>query len=237
MTNPDTDRLRDLNAAPFNRLPGAVWLLIVTVLGVEALLSAAGWGLVGGAQGVGWRIAAIQDYGYSSAIQQWMLDNRVFPLRHLLRYATFSFIHGNAMHALFGAVLLAALGKVLGERFGTLPFLILALAVPVPAAIAFGLAMGNEQLGWLFGAMPMAFALVGGFTWMKFHDAGTDRVLRRRAFSMIGLLLAARLAFGLMVESGPGWIAELTAFALGFALSAWVLGPGSWQRMRARIRG
>ena len=46
VTNPDTDRLRDLNAAPFNRLPGAVWLLIVTVLGVEALLSAAGWGPV-----------------------------------------------------------------------------------------------------------------------------------------------------------------------------------------------
>ncbi|HPD93545.1 MAG TPA: rhomboid family intramembrane serine protease, partial [Pararhodobacter sp.] len=62
----------DLNAAPFNRLPWAVWLLILAVLGVEAVLSLADLGLVGGAQGIGWRIAAIQDHAFSSAIQQSM---------------------------------------------------------------------------------------------------------------------------------------------------------------------
>ncbi len=61
------------------------------------------------------------------------------------------------MHALFGAVMLAALGKMLAERFGPARFLVLALVVPVLAAVIFGLVVGQDQLGWLFGAMPMAF--------------------------------------------------------------------------------
>ncbi len=59
------------------------------------------------------------------------------------------------------------------------------------------------------------------------------RVLRRRAFAMIGLLLGARLAFGLMAETGPGWIADARAFALGFALSA--LGAGA-RKLAAHAR-
>ncbi|MCC0072016.1 MAG: rhomboid family intramembrane serine protease [Rhodobacter sp.] len=227
----------DLNAAPFNRLPWAVWLLILAVLGVEAVLSLADLGLVGGAQGIGWRIAAIQDHAFSSAIQQSMIDGHHYLPRFLMRYVTFSFVAGNLMHALFGAVLIAALGKAVAEAFGNLRFLVLALAVPVVAAFVFGLVTAQDQLGWLFGAMPMAFALVGGFTWLKVHEAGADRARRLRAFGLIAMLLLARLAFGLLAEGGPAWLAEFAAFALAYGASALVLGPGSWQRTRARLRG
>ncbi|WP_068301553.1 rhomboid family intramembrane serine protease [Pararhodobacter sp. CCB-MM2] len=236
MTDDDDQLLRDLNSSPLNRLPGAVWLLLLAVLGIELVFVAAHYGLVGGAQGVGWRLAAIERFAFSGAIQQWMLENMRFPASSLWRYATYSFVHATTMSAIFAAVLIAALGKMLGERFGTLPFLLLALVTPVLAAMIFGLVVGDDQLGWLVGSMPMVFALVGGFTWMRFHDAQGDREKQKRAFSMIGLLLVARLAFGLVAEAGPGWIGEVAAFALGYGASALILGPGSWQRTRARIQ-
>ncbi|MCB1359974.1 MAG: rhomboid family intramembrane serine protease [Rhodobacter sp.] len=227
----------DLNAAPFNRLPWAVWLLILAVLGVEGVLSLADLGLIGGAQGIGWRISAIQDFAFSSAIQQSMIEGHHYVPRLMMRYVTFSFVAGNLMHALFGAVLIAALGKAVAEAFGNMRFLLVALVVPVAAAILFGLVTAQNQLGWLFGAMPMAFSLVGAFTWLKVHEAGDDRARRLRAFGLIAMLLLARLAFGLIAEGGPGWIAEFVAFVLAYGLSALILGPGSWQRTRARLRG
>jgi len=238
MTDDDhDDPLADLNASPVNPLPGVVWLLILVVLGVEAVLWAAGAGLVGGATGVGWRVDAIQRFTYSSAIQDWMVQNWRFPPMHLARYLTFGFIHTGPMHAVFVAVLLAALGKAVGERFSIAAFLALVLVVPVLAAVLFGLLTAQDPLGWLIGGMPLVFGLVGAFTWLKWRDAGGDRTLQRRAFGMIAVLLLARLGFGLLAESGPGWIAELAAFGFGFGLSALVLGPGSWSRLRARLRG
>lgn len=235
--DPQSDPLRDLNASPLNRLPGAVWLLLLAVIGVELALQLGALGVVGGTQAIGWRIEAIQRFGYSSSVQDWMLNNRAFPTMHLVRYATFSFIHGSLMHALFACVLIAALGKSVAEAFGSLRFLVLAVGVPIAASVIFGLIIGTDQTGWLIGAMPLAFALVGGFTWLKWHEAAGDTDKQRRAFAMIGLLLVARLGFGLMIEAGPAWIAEVTAFALGFGMSALILGPGSWRRLRLRLRG
>ncbi|MFN4100989.1 MAG: rhomboid family intramembrane serine protease [Pararhodobacter sp.] len=237
MTDDEERLLRDMNASPLNPLPGVVWLLLLGLVGVELVLTLAGYGLIGGAQGVGWRIKAIERFAYTSAIQHWMWETWRFPLTSLLRYLTFSFIHGNPMHAVFSAVLVAALGKMVGERFGALPLLVLVLLVPALGALSFGIVMGQDQLGWLIGAMPMAFALVGAFTWLRFADAAGDRSKQRRAFALIGILLGARLAFGLLAEAGPFWIAEVVAFALGFAASALFLAPGRWKRLRERIRG
>ena len=231
----ESDALANLNASPLNRLPAVVWLLLLVLVGIEAVLQLAALGIVGGAQGIGWRIEAIQRYGYSSSIQDWMLRNGVYSPLHLVRYVTFSFIHISLLHALFAVVLIAALGKAVAEAFGAVRFLVLALVVPAVAAVIFGQAVGTVQNGWVIGAMPMAFALVGGFTWLKWEQAAGDPGKQRRAFAMIGLLLVARLAFGLIAEAGPGWIAEVAAFAVGFGLSATLLGPGRWQALRARL--
>jgi hypothetical protein len=50
---------------------------------------------------------------------------------------------------------------------------------------------------------------------------------------LIVVLMLARLGMGLMVEIGHGWIADVTAFGVGFALAA-MMQPGFWQRLRAR---
>ena len=226
----------DPNASPFNRLPWPVVVWALAILGVEAALTAGAMGLVGGADAIGWRLRAFEDFAFSAPVQHWMLDTGRAPWDDLARYVTFAFVHGGFPHAILTTAVIAALGKSVAETMGTRAFLVLALVVPALSAALFGLIVGNDQQAWLFGAMVPAFALVGAFTWTKWAEAAGDRARQRRAFSLIALLLGARLAFGLMADIGPGWMAEVIAFALGFALAATVLAPGQWARLRARMR-
>jgi len=228
------DTLRDLNAAPINPLPGVVWLLIALIAGIELVLWAGSAGLVGGPQALGWRLAAIERFGFSSAVQGWMWETGRYPLSQLWRYPAFGLVHAGPMHAFFVVVLLAALGKYVTEAFGTPAFLVVLVLPPMAGAVVFGLMMGADEQGWLLGGMAIVFGLVGALTWWRWQVAG-DVAGQRRAFALIGVLLAARLGFGLMVETGQGWIAEIAAFGFGFALSM-LVGPGAWVRLRARLR-
>lgn len=228
------DGLSALNAAPINPLPAAVWLLIALIAGIEAVLWAGGAGLIGGPQAVGWRLAAIERFAFSSAVQGWMWETGRYPMAHLWRYPAFGLIHAGPMHAFLAVVLLAALGKYVAEAFGTRAFLVVLVLPPIAGAAVFGLAMGPDAQGWLLGGMAMVFGLVGALTWWRWQVAG-DAAGRRRAFALIGVLLAARLGFGLIAETGHGWIAEIAAFGFGFALSA-LVGPGGWARLRTRLR-
>ncbi|MCC5987351.1 MAG: rhomboid family intramembrane serine protease [Pararhodobacter sp.] len=224
----------DHAAPPINKLPALVWLLLFAIAGIEAVLWLGAQGLIGGPQALGWRLEAITRWGYSGAVQVVMLENRHFPVAYLVRYGAFSFIHGGPLHAFFVIVLLAALGKYVTEAFGTLRTLAVLVPATLGGAVIFGLVLGEHELAWLFGGMPMVFALVGAATWWRWHDA-EDSAGRWRAFGLVGALLGARLAIGLMVEAGHGWIAELAAFALGFALAA-LFAPGGWAFLRARLR-
>lgn len=226
--------LRDLNAAPFNPLPGPVWLVIALIAGIEAVLWAGGAGLIGGPHAVGWRLEAIQRLAFSSAVQDWMLETGRFPAMHLWRYPAFGLIHAGPLHAFFVVVLLAALGKYIAEAFGTRGFLVVLVLPPMAGAVVFGLTMGADAQGWLLGGMPMVFGLVGALTWWRWQSADSAAG-KRRAFALIGVLLAARLGFGFLAETGQGWIAEIAAFGFGFALS-FLVGPGAWARLRARVR-
>jgi len=232
--NQAADPLADLNASPFNPLPWPVWLIVVAIAVIEAALWLGGKGLIGGPAAVGWRLEAIQQFGFSSAVQNWMLEVWRFPVMHLQRYPAFSMVHAGPLHAFFVIVLVAALGKYVAEPFGNRAFVALLAMPPMAGAAVFGLALGGNAQGWLYGGMPLVFGLVGALTWWRWQTA-PDRAGRLRAFGVIGVLLAARLGFGLIAETGHGWIGELAAFGFGFALST-VVGPGRWARIRARLR-
>lgn len=236
--NDDYDQqMKDLNASPLNPLPGGVWLLAGALLLVEAAMLAGGAGLIGGPAAIGWRIAAIEDYAFSSAVQNWMIDTWRFPLHHLLRYVSYLFVHAGPTHLLFALIFVLAMGKMVGERFGSMRFVLVAILPTIPAAMIFGLFTADSANGWLLGAMPMAFSLIGAFTWLRWKEAGDDRDKRLRAFSLIGVLIVARIAFGMFGEIGMFWIAELLSFAFGALFSALFLAPGSWSAVRARLRG
>ena len=54
--------------SPFNVLPPVVVALTLLILAIEAMFRLADFGIIGGARGVGWRIAALEDYAFSSAV-------------------------------------------------------------------------------------------------------------------------------------------------------------------------
>ena len=227
------ERLRDLNAPPFNPLPILVWLVILAITGIELALWLGGRGLIGGAEALGWRLEALQRSGFSGALQAWMLENLRFPFLHLSRYVSYSFVHTGPFHAFFVVILIAALGKSYGDTHGNPRLFLMIFLPPALAAAVFGLLLGEHQLAWLFGGMPMAFGLLGALTWHRWRIAGT-RGDRWRAFALVSTLLLARLAFGLMVERGHGWVAEFTAFAIGFGMAAG-MATGRWHALRERL--
>lgn len=233
--DPDAQALRDLNAAPINPLPAVVWILLLLIAAVELVIVMAAQGWIGGPQGIGWRVQALERFAFSGAVQDWMLETRRAPPRHLVRYLAYPFIQPGTLPAVFVLVMLAGLGKVVGERLGNLTLLVCALVPPVLAAILFGLILADHDLAWLIGGWPMVFGLVGAFTWSEWLQAGGDAARQRRAFGLIGVLMLARLGFGLLAETGHGWIADLAAFGFGFVL-AWALQPGGWARLRHRLR-
>ena len=224
--------------SPFNPLPALLWLLLLAIIVVEAVLWAGGQGLIGGSQALGWRLEAITRYGFSGAVQSVMLENRHFAGAYLLRYATFSFIHTGPMHAFFVVVLLAALGKYVGDAFGALRLLAVLAPATLGGAVIFGLIIGEGERAWLVGGMPMVFALVGAASWWRWQrpaESGEDDARRRRAVWLIGGVMLLRAVIGVTIEPGHAWIADLGAFGLGLALAA-VIGPGGWAMIRARLR-
>lgn len=219
--------------SPLNPLPPFAIALVLVILGVEAMFSLGARGLVGGPDAVGWRSAAIQDYGFNSAILAWMIENRAWPGEHLRRFVTYAFVHGSFTHALFSGVLLLAMAKFLSAVFRHWAILVLFLISTVMGAVVFGLVVKDQP--WLIGAFPGVYGLIGGFTyvmWLRLGQLGTNQA---RAFTLIGVLVGLQLVFGLFLGGNVTWLADVAGFATGF-LASFVLSPGGFAKLRARIR-
>ena len=90
--------------------------------------------------------------------------------------------------------------------------------------------------GLLVGGYPGVYGLLGAFTFLLWTRLGQENANRLRAFSLVGLLLAFQLVFGLLFgNAGYAWVAEIAGFVTGFALS-FLLVPGGLADVRARIR-
>jgi membrane associated rhomboid family serine protease len=229
---------RDYAAPPLNPLPPVVWLLVLPMAAVEAVLSLAARGLVGGPAGSGWRLAALQDYAFLDPVLGWMIANATWPPVFLLRFVSYPFVHGSFTHAALAIVFLLALGKFVAEVFRGWAVLVVFFGAAVAAALAYGLIL--ETRVPLFGAYPPVYGLIGAFTFILWGRLGALRADRRRAFLLIGFLMLFQLVFGAvnLIAFGQAsfeWIADLAGFAAGFALS-FVVSPGGWSAVLARLR-
>ncbi|TNF57152.1 MAG: rhomboid family intramembrane serine protease [Rhodobacteraceae bacterium] len=223
----------DPDASPVNPLPPSVVILCLAIVGVEAIFSLAERGLIGDQFAVGWRIEALRDYGFSVQVFDWMLATRQFPPEHLLRFFTYSFVHGSLTHAAFAAVILLAMGKMVAETFGQLRMLALFLASGVAGALAYALLHGQGTL--LFGAFPSVYGLIGGFTYILWTRLGNLGQNQYRAFVLIGFLMGIQLVFALLFGGDASWVGDVGGFVAGFLLS-FVLAPGGWAALLARLR-
>ena len=221
------------NQSPVNPLPPAVLALFLAIAGVELTMWAGAQGLVGGPGAIGWRATALQQYGFNAQLPGWMLENRVAPPEHLIRFIAYPFVHGTFTHAIFAGVLLLALGKFVAEVVGQFRVLVLFFLSSLGGALLFS-AIGYGQ-PWLFGAFPGVYGLIGGFTYVLWLRLGAVGAQQYRAFTMIGVLLGLQLVFGLVFGGSNTWIAEVGGFVSGFAASV-VIFPGGWARLRQKLQ-
>jgi len=221
------------DAAPFHPLPPVVVALVVFIMGIEAVFSLGARGILGGAGGIGWRIEALNDYGFFAQIFDWMLQNSSMPFELSRRFVTYAFVHQSFTSALFASVIILAMGNMAGRIFGGLSILVIFVTSIVFGAVIFGIFAPAQSV--LFGAFPGAYGLIGAYSflmWVSLVQTGGPQL---RAFTLIGFLMGIQLFFGLFFGSRPDWIADLSGFAGGFAASV-VLAPGGFARLRAMIR-
>lgn len=223
----------DPNASPVNPLPPAVTLLFLLIVGIEAAFSLGAQGMIGGPGAVGWRLSAIQSYGFYDGILEQMWQLNYWPAEHLVRLVSYAFVHGSLTHAAFAGVILLAMGKMVSEAFGQWRMLAIFLASSIGGAVVYAIVLDDPVP--LIGSFPGVYGLIGGFTYVLWRNLDQMGQNQYRAFTLIGFLMGIQLVFGLLFGGQNDWVADVSGFGMGFALS-FVLSPGGWGRMRTRIR-
>lgn len=220
-------------APPVNPLPPVVVVLFLAIALPEAVFGLGAQGLVGGPEAVGWRLAAVQAYAFSGDIFDWMVTNGRWLPEHLLRFVTFSFVHTGFTSALFAAVLLLALGKLVGETMGQVAVLVLFFGGAIFGALVYGLLLNDPN--WLIGGFPAVYGLIGGYSFVMWQSLSARGEQQLRAFSLIAILMGLQLIWGIFFDVGNGWVADLAGFVFGFGASA-ALVPGGIARVLAALR-
>lgn len=221
------------NAPALNPLPPVVWALALPIIAMEVVLGAGAAGLVGGPGAVGWRLEAMERFGFSGPLLQWMLERGVFPPEQAMRFLTYPFVHASFTHAVFVTVFLLALGKMVGEIFRAWAVVLIFVSSAVLGALVYGMLLADPRP--LIGGFPAVYGLIGAYTFVMWVRLGALGESRARAFTLIGVLMGLQLVFGLLFGAGNDWVADLTGFCTGFVLS-FVVSPGGWQRVLARLR-
>lgn len=219
--------------SPFNAIPLVVIALTLLILGIEAVFQMANAGLIGGPRGVGWRLAAVEEFGFSGAVMDRVLERGDYSFDLLKRFVTYAFINVQLTQVAFAAGLTLALGKFAGEYYGGTKVLLIYLLTAVFGAVIYGLVVEGRVP--LLGSFTPVYGLIGAYTyalWLRLGEAGEKQIY---AFRLIGFLLGLQLLFGLLFGSGQQWIAELSGFAAGFCISV-ILAPGGWEGMLQRLR-
>ena len=226
--------MQDMNAAPLNPLPLVVWALALPMIAMELLLSAAGAGLIGGPEGIGWRLQALERFAFSPDLMRYLLETGQYPLDGWHRLVSYPFVHGNLTHVVFVVVILLALGKMVGEVFRWWAVLLIFFASAIVGALVYTLVLPGVRAP-VIGGYPPVYGLIGGFTFLLWVNLAAVGANKYRAFTLIGFLLGIQLVFGLLFGGGYEWVADLTGFVAGFALS-FVVSPGGWGRVLEKVR-
>nr|WP_262983301.1 rhomboid family intramembrane serine protease [Paracoccus mutanolyticus] len=143
------------------------------------------------------------------------------------------------MHAVFVIVFTLALGNLIAHQFRAWAVIALFFGSAILGALVYTLVaalLPQFQFRPLIGGYPAVYGLVGAFTFLLWTRLGQENANRMRAFTLIGMLLAFQLVFGILFQDGnTTWIAEVAGFAAGFGLS-FVLIPGGVARVLRQIR-
>lgn len=223
----------DTNVSPINPLPPVVAALFIIMIGIEVVFALGARGIIGDMNALGWRVAAVETYGFNGQILDWMLINGIYPAEHLIRFMSFLFLHASFTHAIFVGIMVLALGKMVGEVFSQVATLTIFLLSGVFGAAVYGYVLNDPH--WLIGGFPGVYGLIGAFTFLQWLHLRVLGKSQRRAFSLIGVLMGIQLVFGVLFGGANDWLADAAGFAAGFGLS-FVVCPGGWRKIQDLLR-
>ena len=127
-----------------NPIPPVVIVLCLIVVGVELVLSMGAAGFVGGPLAVGWRLMAMQDYGFSPAVLDRVLSVGDFSFDVIKRFVTYGFVHGQLYPIAVCGGSLACFGESSWATcFGQGRCLLVFVGSLIFGAIVFGLFVGG----------------------------------------------------------------------------------------------
>ena len=216
----------------FNPMPPVVVALFAVICMVE-LWFTLGPNFVTGTNTVAWRMQAIERFGVNAQIVQWMVENNHYPLDHLARFVSFTFIHGSMINTAVSCALFLAMGKMVGSAFPSEALLVFFIGSAVVGALAFSLAAPDG--GWLFGSFAGIYGLIGAYTFMIWITLRVQKAPQGRAFHLIAFLMGIQLLFGVIFGESNTWIADLAGFVTGFILSFFFL-PGGLSHILEILR-
>ena len=219
--------------SPVNPIPPLILALFVVMVGIEAVFQLGARGLIGGPDAIGWRSAAIMDYGFQGQFPDFMLESGQWRPEFLIRFVTYPFVHGSFTQAAFAAVMLLALGKYVGEVMAPLSVFILFVLCTVGGALAMW-ALGRPDV-WLFGAFPPVYGLIGAFTYLLWVRLGAVGASQLAAFRLIGVLALIQFVFGLLFGFARDWPGDAGGFVTGLIFAP-VLMPGGFTALVEKLR-
>ncbi|MEL7097208.1 MAG: rhomboid family intramembrane serine protease [Pseudomonadota bacterium] len=216
--------------SPVNPLPTIVWVLFAAIVIPEALFSLGAAGMVGGPGAIGWRLAAINEVLVAGPYWEDVI-RRGLTSDTALRFVAYPFVHEAFTSTLFAAVLLLALGKLVGEVMGQLAVAVVFVLSAIFGAVVFCMVAGDD---WMVGAFPAVYGLIGSYTFLMWRRSDELGEGPARAFSLIGFLMGIQILFSLLF-GGLSWVADLAGFFCGLVLSLVVV-PGGLGRLRRLIQ-
>lgn len=227
-----------MNESPINQLPWVVWALALPMIAGEAVFALGRAGVIGGQQGIGLRLNAMERTAFVPEFLERMWAMGALDFGQLYRLLSYSFVNYSFTSGLFVVVFTLALGNMVASNFRPLAVLALFFGSAIGGALIYTVfaMLYNGRVGPLVGGYPAVYGLVGAFTFLLWTRLAAVHANRARAFTLIGMLLAFQLVFGLLFgNAGFGWIAELAGFACGFGLS-FLLVNGGMRRALQHLR-
>ena len=117
--------MSDYNRSPIvNPIPTSILLIFFGIILVEAFLIFGFGGPLGKTETTIERLTLVQNYGVTPNLATWMFETGNFSIDYVSRFIVYPFINLSGLSVVFAAVLLLALGKMVGEFFSSFPCLL-----------------------------------------------------------------------------------------------------------------
>lgn len=112
--------MSDYNRSPIvNPIPTSILLIFFGIILVEAFLIFGFGGPLGKTETTIERLTLVQNYGVPPNLATWMFETGNFSIDYVSRFIVYPFINLSGLSVVFAAVLLLALGKMVGEFFSS----------------------------------------------------------------------------------------------------------------------